>query len=47
MLHWMHGQARQDKIRNKYIREKVGVAPMLKKMVESRLGGLSSVEKIC
>ena len=37
MLHWMSGHTRQDMIRNEYIREKVGVAPMLEKMVESWL----------
>ena len=33
----MSGHTRQDMIRNEYIREKVGVAPMLEKMVESWL----------
>ncbi|KAK7258655.1 hypothetical protein RIF29_24237 [Crotalaria pallida] len=37
MLRWMSGHTRQDRIRNEYIREKVGVAPIVEKMVEYRL----------
>ena len=37
MLRWMCGKTRQDKIKNKAIRERVGVAPIVEKMVESRL----------
>ena len=37
MLRWMCGKTRQDKIRNGAIRERVGVAPIVEKMVENRL----------
>ena len=37
MLRWMCGHTRRDMIRNECIREKVGVAPIVEKMVESRL----------
>ena len=37
MLHWMSGHTRQYRIRNKCIREKVGVNPIEEKMVESYL----------
>ena len=37
MLRWMSGHTRLDKIRNEDIRERVGVAPIVEKMVESRL----------
>ncbi|RZC05226.1 Protein RER1B isoform E [Glycine soja] len=37
MLRWMCGKTRQDKIRNEAIRERVGVAPIVEKMVENRL----------
>ncbi|KAG5035957.1 hypothetical protein JHK85_011310 [Glycine max] len=35
----MCGKTRQDKIRNEAIRERVGVAPIVEKMVENRLRG--------
>ncbi|KAG4927557.1 hypothetical protein JHK85_054105 [Glycine max] len=35
----MCGKTRQDKIRNEAIRERVGVAPIVEKMVENRLSG--------
>ena len=37
MLRWMSGNTRRDRIRNTTIREKIGVAPIVEKMVESRL----------
>ena len=37
MLRWMCGHTRRDMIKNKCIKEKVGVAPIVEKMVESRL----------
>ncbi|KAG4933459.1 hypothetical protein JHK87_047461 [Glycine soja] len=35
----MCGKTRQDKIKNEAIRERVGVAPIVEKMVENRLRG--------
>ncbi|KAG5089608.1 hypothetical protein JHK86_002220 [Glycine max] len=35
----MCGKTRQNKIRNETIRERVGVAPIVEKMVENRLRG--------
>ena len=35
MLHWMCGHTRRYRIRNECIREKVGVASIIEKMVES------------
>ncbi|KAG5027824.1 hypothetical protein JHK87_011338 [Glycine soja] len=35
----MCGKTRQDKLRNEAIRERVGVAPIVEKMVENRLRG--------
>ena len=37
MLRWMSGFTLRDKMRNEYIRERVGVAPMVDKIRESRL----------
>ena len=37
MLHWISGHTKQDRIRNKCIREKAGVKPIEEKMVESYL----------
>jgi len=37
MLHWMCGKTRCDKIRNDNIRERVGVSPVVEKMVENRI----------
>jgi len=37
MLRWMSGKSRRDRIRNDTIRERVGVAPIVEKMVENRL----------
>jgi len=37
MLRWMCGNTRRDKIRNDSIRVRVGIAPIVEKMVESRL----------
>ncbi|KAK7282177.1 hypothetical protein RIF29_10772 [Crotalaria pallida] len=38
MLRWMSGHTRQDRIRNEYIREKVGVTPIVKLSFDT-LGG--------
>ena len=45
MLRWMSGHTRQERIRNECIREKVGVAPIVEKMVESRLRWFGHVRR--
>ncbi|KAL5187393.1 Craniofacial development protein 2 [Glycine soja] len=45
MLRWMCGKTRQDKIINEAIREKVGVAPIVEKMVENKLRWFGHVER--
>ncbi|KAH1218893.1 hypothetical protein GmHk_13G039165 [Glycine max] len=45
MLRWMCGKTRQDKIRNGVIRERVGVAPIVEKMVENRLRWFGHIER--
>ena len=37
MLIWMTGHIRKDKLQNDYIRKKVRVTPIEKKMTETRL----------
>ncbi len=45
MLRWMCGKIRQDKIRNEVIRERVGVASIVEKMVENRFRWFGYVER--
>ena len=45
MLRWMYGHTRKDKIRNKIIRNKVGVVPIEEKMRETRLRWFSHVRR--
>ncbi|KAL5177917.1 hypothetical protein HKD37_08G023600 [Glycine soja] len=45
MLRWMCGKTRQDKIRNEAIRERVGIAPIVEKMVGNRLRWFGHVER--
>jgi len=37
MLKWMYGHTINDRIRNDYISEKIGVASIEEKMIENRL----------
>jgi len=45
MLRWMCGMTRRDRIRNDNIRERVAVAPIVGKMVETRLRWFRLVER--
>jgi len=45
MLRWMSGKTRQDGIRNDTIKERVGVAPIVEKLVENRLRLFGHVER--
>jgi len=45
MLRWMSGKTRHDKIGNDTIRERVGVAPIVEKLVENRLRWFGHVER--
>ena len=45
MLRWMSGHTRKDKLRNGYIRGKVGVAPIEEKMTETRLRWFGHVQR--
>eukprot|EP00102_Acyrthosiphon_pisum_P026090 XP_016663300.1 PREDICTED: uncharacterized protein LOC107884852 [Acyrthosiphon pisum] len=43
MLRWMSGVTREDRIRNEYIRDSIGVASIVDKMRENRLRWLGHV----
>jgi len=45
MLRWMSGKTRHDRIRNDTIKERVGVAPIVEKLVENRLRWFGHVER--
>jgi hypothetical protein len=45
MLCWMSGKTRRDRIRNDTIRERVGVALIVEKLVENRLRWFGHVER--
>jgi len=45
MLRWMSDKTRHDKIRNDIIRERVGVAPIVEKLVENTLRWFGHVER--
>ena len=45
MLRWMSEYTIKDRIRNDYIRERVGVAPISEKMVENRLRRYEHVQR--
>ena len=45
MLCWMSGKNRHDRIRNDTIRERVGVAPIVEKLVENRVRWFGNVER--
>jgi len=45
MLRWISGKTRHDRIRNDTIRERVGVAPIIEKLVENWLRWFGHVER--
>ena len=45
MLRWMSGKSRHDGFKNDTIRERVGVAPIVEKLVENRLRWFGHVER--
>jgi len=45
MLRWMSGKTRHDRIKNDTIREQVGVAPIVEKLVENRLRWFGHIER--
>ena len=45
MLRWMSGKTRHDRTRNDTNRERVGVAPIVEKLVENRLRWFGHVER--
>lgn len=47
MLRCMCGKTRQDRIKNYNIRERLGVAPLVEKMVKTRLRRFGHVGRTC
>ena len=45
MLKWMYGHTINDRIRNDYISEKIGVASIEEKMIENRLRQFGHAQK--
>jgi hypothetical protein len=45
MLRWMCGHIRKDRIRNEVIRDKLGVTPIDKKLVQHRLRWLGHIQR--
>jgi len=45
MLLWMSGKIRYNRIRNDTIRERMGVAPIVEKLIENRLRWFRHVER--
>lgn len=47
MLRWMYEHIRSDKIKNKVIRKKVGVASLVDKIKEARFKWFGHVQRKC
>ena len=45
ILRWMCGNTRREKVRNEYIRTKIGVASIVEKMKENRLRWFGHVRR--
>ena len=45
MLRWFCGHTRRDRVRNKAIRERVGVAPIEEKLIQHRLRWFGHVQR--
>jgi len=45
MLRWMSGKTKHNRIGNDTIRERVGVTPIVEKLVENRLRWFGHVER--